>query len=161
MNIGRFIGRTWFYFRIGYATYLTFVLGFVSTLITVYYLAIKSVPDLLNLFPRFVPFAIICTVIGVPVSVGVGWIHYKRGPAYTSEVDIQVEANPYYFKFAPGYNLEVVGPVYLELLLLLKKLSARQGLLDEADKSTIDELERKLRILNEGGYVGTPRRGRI
>jgi len=161
MNVGRLIGRAWFYFRIGYATYLTFVLGFVSTLITVYYLAIKSVPDLLSLFPRFVPFAILCTIVGVPVSVSVGWLHYKRGPAYTSEIDIQMEANPYYFKFPPGYNKEVVGPVYLELLLLVKKLSATQGLLDETDKRTIDDLERKLRILNDGGYVGTPRRGRI
>ena len=156
--MGRLAGRIWFYFRIGYSTYLTFLLGFVSTLITVYYLAIKNIPDLLNVFPRFVPFAVIATVIGIPVSVSVGWMHYKRSSAFTSEVDIQMEANPYYFKFPPGFTKEVYGPLYLEQLLILKKLSAKQNLLDDEDRNRIDEIERKLRLLNSGGMVGTMRR---
>jgi hypothetical protein len=158
MRSGRLISRAWFYFRIGYATYLTFLLGYVSTLITVYYLAIKNIPDLLAVFPKFLPFAAIATVIGLPLSIGLGYFHYKRSPAFSSEVDIQVEANPYYFKLPPGYNKEVVGPLYLELLLLLKKLSATQELLADEDKVRIEELERKLRLLNEGGYIGNPRR---
>jgi hypothetical protein len=158
MNLGRLVSRSWFYFRIGYATYLTFLLGYVSTLITVYYLAIKNIPQLLDIFPHFIPFSVLATAIGLPISVGLGWMHYKRSPAFTSEIDIQVEANPYYFKFAPGYTLEVLGPLYLETLTLLKKISARQELLDEADEKRIKELEGKLKTLNEGGYVGTPRR---
>ena len=157
MKPSRLVTRAWFYFRIGYATYLTFVLGYVSTLITVYYLAIKSVPELLAIFPKFIPFAAIGTAIGLPLSVGLGWFHYKRSPAFTSEIDIQMEANPYYFKLPPGYNLEVFGPLYLELLQLLKKLSATQKLLDDADSRRIEDLERKLQVLNKGGYVGTPR----
>jgi hypothetical protein len=158
MRLGRLVGRAWFYFRIGYSTYLTFLLGYASTLVTVYYLAIKNIPDLLGIFPKFVPFAAIATAIGLPLSVGVGYIHYKRSPAFTSEVDIQVEANPYYFKLPPGYNREVFGPLYLELLLLLKQLSATQKLLADEDKARIEELERKLRLLNAGGLVGKPRR---
>jgi hypothetical protein len=154
----RFLTRVWFYFRIGYATYLTFILGYVSTLITVYYLAIKSIPDLLSIFPHFVPFAILATVIGGPLSVGVGWMHYKRSSAFTSEVDIQYEANPYYFKLPPGYNLEVLGPLYLEILVLLKRLVAAQEMLNEQDKAQIEKLEEKLQILVNGGFVGTPRR---
>ena len=158
MKVGSFIGRLWFYFRIGYSTYLTFLLGFVSTLVTVYYLAIKNIPDLLNVFPHFVPFAAIATLIGIPLSVSVGWAHYKRSPAFTSELDIQVEANPYYFKLPPGFNKEVYGPLYLELLMLLKKLSTTENLLDKNDMDRIEALERKLRILNDGGMVGTMRR---
>lgn len=154
----RFITRLWFYFRVGYGTYLTFVLGFVSTLVTVYYLAIKSIPDLLSIFPRFVPFALLATVIGLPLSVGVGWIHYKRSPAFSSEADIVTEANPYYFKLPPGYNLEVLGPLYLEILVLLKKLVAGQEMLNEGDKVRIEKLEQKLQVLIDGGFVGTPRR---
>lgn len=158
MKFGRLAGRAWFYFRIGYSTYLTFLLGYVSTLITVYYLAIKNIPQLLTLFPRFDLFSVLATAIGLPVSVGLGWIHYKRSPAFTSEIDIQVEANPYYFKLPPGYNLEVFGPMYLEMLSLLRKLSATQNVLNDQDKKRIDDLERKLDVLNKGGYIGTPRR---
>jgi hypothetical protein len=158
MSRMKFVTRLWFYFRMGYATYLTFILGYVSTLITVYYLAIKSVPDLLSIFPRFVPFAILATVTGVPLCIGAGWMHYKRSLAYTSEVDIQVEANPYNFKLAPGYNLEVLGPLYLEILVLLKRLVAGQATLNEEDKARIEKLEGKLQVLVKGGMVGTPRK---
>jgi hypothetical protein len=158
IKVGRLVSRAWFYFRIGYATYLTFLLGYISTLITVYYLAIKNIPELLAVFPKFIPFAVIGTAIGLPFSVGLGYVHYKRSPAFSSEIDVQVEANPYYFKLPPGYNIEVFGPVYLEMLLLLKKLSATQKLLAEEDKVRIEELERKLHILNDGGYVGNPKR---
>ena len=68
----RILSRMWFYFRIGYATYLTFLLGYVSTLVTVYYLAIKNLPTLLDIFPRFVPFAFLATIIGGPLSIVLG-----------------------------------------------------------------------------------------
>jgi hypothetical protein len=153
-----FVARAWYYFRLGYSTYLTFLLGYVSTLITVYYLAIKNVPDLLTIFPRFVPFAVLATVIGVPLSVAIGWAHLKRSAAYSSELDIGVEANQYYYKLPPGFWLEVFGPVYLELLVLLKKSLGSNGLLDDNDKSRISAIEQKLQILNRGGMVGSPRR---
>jgi len=49
--------RAWYYFRLGYSTYLTFLLGYVSTLITVYYLAIKNMPPLFDVYPHFASFA--------------------------------------------------------------------------------------------------------
>jgi len=158
MSVWTFIGRLWFYFRMGYSTYLTFLLGYASTLITVYYLAIKNIPDLLNIFPRFVPFAILATVIGLPLSVSVGWAHYKRSAAFSSEMDIQYEANPFWYKLPPGYNKEVFGPVYLEMLLLLKKITESNQSLSSEEKQRIDQLEQKLRTLNAGGMVGSPRR---
>lgn len=153
-----YLTRIWFYFRMGYSTYLTFLLGYLSTLVTVYYLAIKSIPSLLDIFPRFVPFAALATVIGGPLAVAIGWAHYKRTTAFESEVDIQVEANPYYFKAPPGKEKDVYVPLYFELLYLLKRLLDRQGMLEADDKARIESLERKLQILMEGGIVGTPRR---
>ena len=158
MSVWTFVGRLWFYFRMGYSTYLTFLLGYASTLITVYYLAIKNIPDLLTIFPRFVPFAILATVIGLPLSVSVGWAHYKRSAAFSSEMDIQYEANPFWYKLPPGYNKEVFGPVYLEMLLLLKKITESNQSLSSEEKQRIDQLEQKLRTLNAGGMVGSPRR---
>lgn len=155
----RVANRAWYYFRIGYSTYLTFLLGYASTLVTVYYLAIKSVPDLLVLFPKFVPFAVICTVVGVPLSVGVGWIHLKRSRLYSSEQDIAIESNPYNYKIPPGFWTEAFTPLYLEILVQLRKLSDAEGLLTDAEKSRIDDIEKKMRTLIDGGIVGNPRRG--
>jgi hypothetical protein len=153
-----FVARLWFYFRMGYATYLTFLLGFISTLVTVYYLAIKNIPYLLDVFPHFVPFAFLAVAIGLPLSIAVGWVHYKRSPAFSSEIDIQVEANPYYFKLPPGYNREVFAPVYLELMLLLKRLRDGEKTLSNEERARIENLEKKLQVLIDGGMVGTPRR---
>ena len=86
----------WYYFRIGFATYLSFVLGAVNTLVVVWYLAIQNAPAIQSIFGHFLEFGVVATLIGVPLSVGIGWIHIKRSPAYTSELDIGVEANPYY-----------------------------------------------------------------
>jgi hypothetical protein len=152
------VTRFWYYFRIGYGTYLTFLLGFVSTLITVYYLAIKNLPYLLDLFPHFETFAILATVIGAPVSVAIGWLHLKRSHAYGSEADITVESNPYSYKLTPGKEAEAFAPSYLETLKLVSKLLKSQNLLSKEDESRIDALEDKLQTLIEGNMVGNPRR---
>lgn len=148
----------WFYFRIGYATYLTFLLGYLSTLVTVYYLAIKNLPTLLDIFPHFVPFAILATVIGGPLSIFVGWMHLKRSSAYSSETDVYTESNPYTYKLTPGVWREAVGPLLLELLLQQKKILEAQKLLGDDEKARLEAIEAKMRTLLQGGYVGVPRR---
>jgi len=150
--------RAWYYFRQGYSTYLTFILGYASTLVTVYYLAIKNIPSLLDVFPKFVPFAVLATVIGVPLSVGVGWVHIKRSRLYSSEADITVEANPYQYKMGPGKEAELTTPITLIQLRILRDLADKSGLLSSSEKAEIDQLEAKLLTLLKGGYVGTPRR---
>lgn len=152
------MARLWYYFRLGYSTYLTFLLGYVSTLITVYYLAIKNIPELLTVFPKFVPFAVLSTVIGVPLSITIGWLHLKRSAAFSAEADISAEANPYYYKLYPGYVKEVQYPVYLELLLQIERLMDAQHALTPEDRARIESLEEKLRTLVSGGFVGSPRR---
>jgi hypothetical protein len=150
--------RAWYYFRQGYSTYLTFLLGYVSTLITVYYLAVKNMPPLLDLFPHFASFAIIGTVVGVPSAVVIGWVHMKRSRLFSSEQDIAVESNPYQYKLPPGYLKEAWMPAMLMQLRLLRKISEGKGVLTDAERAEMDELERKIRILLEGGYLGSPKR---
>jgi len=154
----RWISRAWYYFRLGYSTYLTFLLGYLSTLITVYYLAIKNIPYLLDLFPRFVPFAILATIIGAPLSVVIGWFHIKRSILFSSEQDISVEANPYQYKLTPGMAKEVNTPYLIITMRILRRLAEERGALSESEKAEIDNLEKKLTILMEGGFVGAPKR---
>jgi hypothetical protein len=160
-RIPRLTYRAWYYFRVGYATYLTFLLGYASTLVTVYYLAIKNVPDLLSIFPKFALFAIPATVIGGPLSVVIGWVHIKRSYLFSSEQDISVEANPYAYKLIPGIATEVGTPTFIVTLRLLRKLSEKSGILTDSERAEIENLEKKWIVLLEGGYVGTPRRSAV
>ena len=154
----RWISRAWYYFRLGYGTYLTFVLGYVSTLVTVYYLAVKNMPPLLDVFPHFASFAIPATGLGAPLAVLLGWVHFKRSSFFSSEADIAIEANPYAYKLQPGYVTEVNTPVMLLELKILKRLAETGGLLTDSEKAEFERLQSKLKVLLEGGYVGSPRR---
>lgn len=155
----RAIARAWYYFRMGYGTYLTFALGYGSTLVTVYYLAIRNAPDLLSIFPHFWPFAILATVIGIPLSIGIGWIHLKRSVLYGSEADIGVESSPYTYKLPrSGVGMDLDYPARLMQLRMMRKLVESSGLLTDEMREELDDLERKYAILLSGGYVGTPRR---
>src|SRR5881296_3732147 len=107
--------RAWYYLRTGYSLYLAFLITAANALVTVYYLAIKSVPQLEAVFPTFMSWAAVMASIFVPVAVLLGWVHFKRIPAYRSEVDITVEANPYYYKLPPGYWKEALVPTMLEI----------------------------------------------
>jgi hypothetical protein len=142
----------------GYSTYLTFLLGYVSTFVTVYYLAIKDMPMLMSIFPHFLTFVIFGTVVGVPLSVLIGWLHVKRTAAWTAEIDIATEANPYNYKLPYGYWREVFAPTFLELLRQNRRILASNNLLSPEDSRKITELEEKLNTLASGGYVGRPRR---
>ncbi|MGC8961740.1 MAG: hypothetical protein ACP5K1_04775, partial [Candidatus Bathyarchaeia archaeon] len=154
----RYLSRAWFYFRTGFSLYLSFLLGAVNTLTVVYYLLIRNVPALEKVFPKFFIFAVIAVVVGIPLGVFVGWLHMKGTPAWTSEMEISVEANPYYYKLPPGYQQEVYAPLYLEVLRLVRRIADREGLLAPEEMAEIRELEDKMKHLIKGGYIGTPRR---
>jgi len=152
----RFLARVWYYFRTGYSLYLALPVSVFNTIVIVYYLLVPNVAQLQLVFPSFIIFLLVVAVVAVPVAIGFGWIHMKRSPAFTSEMDISVEANPYYYKLPPGYTREAYAPLYLELLQLTKRLLEAQSLLTPDDRTRIEELERKMRTLIQGGYVGTP-----
>ena len=152
----RFLARVWYYFRTGYSLYLAFPVSVFNTIVIVYYLLVPNVAELKLLFSSFVIFLLVAALMAVPVAVGFGWIHMKRSPGFASEVDISVEANPYYYKLPPGYWREAYTPLYLELLQLTKRLLEAQNLLKPNDRARIEELERKMRTLIQGGQLGTP-----
>jgi len=157
MRGSRFTFRMWYYFRVGYSTYLSFLLGFATTFVTVYYLAITNMPMLQAVFPHFGLFAVVALIVGVPTACLIGWFHMKGSSLWKSEVDITVEANPYLYKMYPGYWQEAFTPLYLELLSGVKKILEKEGMLSEEERGRIDDLEKKLEVLMKGGYVGVPK----
>jgi hypothetical protein len=148
--------RAWYYFRIGWSTYFAFVLAAINTLVVTYYLAIDKAPFLKEIFPTFTYYIAILGIIGIPILVFIGYLHYKKSPAYSSEADISMEAYPYNYKLPPGYNKEVVFPMYLSLTKMIMKLSKNETLTENEIKE-ISEIQSKIEKLIDGGYVGNPK----
>jgi hypothetical protein len=153
MNLTRLLFRSWYYFRIGYGTYLTFLLGFATTIVTVYYLAINNIPALKSVFTSFWLFTILSVAVGVPLSVLAGWFHLKRSQAFSSEVDIGVEANPYYFKIIPGKEKELQVPLTVANIDLTVAMARKLGVLTPELESDLLQLREKyVRLAKYGDY---------
>ena len=125
--------RAWFYFRNGWSLYFAFILGAINTLTVTYYLAIDKIPFLLNLFPSFTHYIGGAVLIGVPILIAIGFIHYKKSPAFRSDTTIGFETNPFVRR-----NL-INSELNLELNLMIQNLLSR---LSNNEKLTGDELNK-------------------
>ena len=127
----------------------------INVLTVTYFLAIDNYPVLQSIFPTFGHYIIIVVSIGIPMLVLIGYFHYKRSQAYAAEADINIEANPYWYKIPPGWNKEVVFPLYLNMINLMLKMSKNEKLApDEIEK--MSDIQKSLSNLIDGGYVGKP-----
>jgi hypothetical protein len=144
--------RIWFYFRMGWSTYFAFIFAAVNTLVVTYYLAIERIPELKYVFPSFSIYAVIMVIIGIPLLVMFGYAHFKKSQAYSSEADIGVESNPYYFKLPPGHQRDVLVPLQLLLSQMILKIATNEKLTGE-EINKLKELQNKLDILISGGSL--------
>jgi hypothetical protein len=83
----------------------------------------------------------------------VGYIHYKKTPAFSTEIDINVEANPYMYKLVPGWMKNAQFPVYLLMLNMMIKMSKNEKMSSE-DIQMMTEIQKDLKHLIDGGSVG-------
>jgi hypothetical protein len=145
--------RLWYYFRIGWGTYFSFVFAAINTLTVTYYLAIDKIPELKSVFTSFLEYAVIVSIIGIPVLVGFGYFHFKRSRGYSSEADILAESHPYYFKLPPGWHKEVLFPLNLVLSQLILKIAANEKPTEE-DIKNMKQIQEKIKSLIDGEMVG-------
>ena len=125
--------RAWFYFRNGWILYFAFILGAINTLTVTYYLAIDKIPFLLTIFPSFTHYIGGAVLIGVPILIAIGFIHYKKSPAFRSDVTVAAETSPFVRR-----NL-INSELNLELNLMILDLLSR---LSNNEKLTEDELNK-------------------
>lgn len=150
--------RLFYYFRIGYGSYLAIFIGVANVLTTTYFLAGKKIPWVHQVFPNFESYVAFCIGVGIPIVVIVGWLHYKKIGTYTQEVAISQQYSPYNYKFTPGYNREVFAPAYIAILEMnIKRIKGEKLTQQEIDNIT--SLEKKLKELMEGGFAGSPPKG--
>ena len=134
--------RLWHYFRVGWATYFGFIFAAVNTIITTYYLAFDNISFLQQIFPTFGHYVISVILIGIPVLIGAGYIHFKKSPGFKSEADIAIESNPHARRNL--LNTEAIIVAYLfSNDLMMKMLKDEKLTEDEIKKFT--ELQNKIK----------------
>lgn len=152
--------RGFYYFRTGYVTYFTMIVGLINVLSSTYFLAIKKVPLILTLFPTFSYYVTFCIIVGIPLVIVTGWLHLKRVGTYAAEADISNEAHPYNYKLIPGYLKDVFGPAYLTILRInIKKAKGEK--LKQEEILEIKNIEDQIQKLIDGGYAGQPPKGAL
>ena len=73
--------------------------------------------------------------IGIPLLVVVGYVHFKKSPAYRSEADIGIESNPHERRML--INSETMLGMTSQLLNLMIKISEEQKLSESEKKSIL------------------------
>ena len=127
--------RVWFYFRQGWTTYFAFIFAAINTLTVTYYLAIENIPSLQNIFPNFFQYVLLVSIIGIPSLITIGYLHYKKTPAFKAESDIQIEANPHFRRIL--LNTELLLDSYFKTTQLLVKLSKNEKLSEDELKDLL------------------------
>ena len=157
MNLKRLIFRAWYYFRIGYGTYVAFPLGFASTMIVIYELALVDVPQIHNIFHHLYEFGAVALFVLVPVSIYAGLYHIKRTGAYSAEASVLTESNPYMYKAIPGKEREVIIPLMIMTARGLTKVMEQQRSITQEEKEQFQAILSKADSLLQGKPVGLPR----
>ena len=129
----------------GWSTYFAFIFAAINTLTVTYFLAIERYPELTAIFPNFIQYVLIITIIGIPILVIVGYVHYKRTLAYRAEVDVGLESNPYQLRNVVNNAINV--ELALRMFEMMLKLSKNQKL-SENEIAEFTKIHKKLLDLN-------------
>ena len=134
----RIIFRLWYYFRTGWSTYFTFAFAAINTLTVTYFLAVENYPVIHSIFPNFSSYVGTVVIIGIPLLILVGYVHWKKSGARKAEVDIGFETDP--FRRRTLVNSELLVMMNLKLLKMLVKLTEKKVLTNE-ELESIKDLE--------------------
>ena len=142
--------RAWYYFRMGWATYFAFIFAAVNTLTVTYFLAIENYPSLQVVFPSFAYYIVIVSLIGVPLLVAIGYIHFKKSQSYRAESSVNYESNPWALRDLVNSEYNLV--LSFKILQMITKLTKQENL-DQNELDQIRELEKELKELLESRTV--------
>ena len=156
LKIEEKIFRVWYYFRLGYSTYLSFVLGMFSFITTTYFLAINNIPSLSKIFPNMIIYTIFLSLALPPTGTIIGWLHMKRSLAYTEQIVVGIEASPFTYKIQPGIAKELSWPYFIAMVDFMESMLGKNDLLTDEDKAKFTDLRDKAEHLLDGGSLGLP-----
>ena len=113
-----------YYFRGGWGLYFAFIFAAINTLTVTYFLAIDNYPALKAIFPSFELYLFTMMAIGMPLLTIIGYTHYRRSPAYSSETGIMIRANPYMRRTLINSELNV--ELNIKICEILMKMSNKE-----------------------------------
>ena len=143
--------RFWYYFRTGWSTYFAFILAAINTLTVTYFLAIENYPSLQAVFPSFEQYIVIISVIGVPILVAVGYMHFKRTQAFKSEIDVLIESNPYQRRNTVNGELNL--RLNLKIISVILKIS-KQDKISDSDIKDIEKVYQEIKDFSSDRNFG-------
>tara|TARA_B100001179_G_C18553726_1_gene387252 strand:- start:727 stop:1224 length:498 start_codon:yes stop_codon:yes gene_type:complete len=143
--------RFWYYFRTGWSTYFAFILAAINTLTVTYFLAIENYPSLQAVFPSFEQYIVIISVIGVPILVAVGYMHFKRTQAFKSEIDVLIESNPYQRRNTVNGELNL--RLNLKIISAILKIS-KQDKISDSDIKDIEKVYQEIKDFSSDRNFG-------
>lgn len=158
LNFRRILFRSWFYFRIGYGTYIALLIGIASNLVVLYRLGVVDIKFLSNIFPSLTIFSVVAMIVAVPISVGAGLYHMKRTGAFAADASVSTESNPYIYKVIPGKEQEVLYPLLMLTARGLVKVLDHEQMITASDKREFEDALAKASALLQGEAVGLPKR---
>jgi hypothetical protein len=156
VNFRRVLFRAWFYFRIGYGTYIALLIGIASNLLLLYRLGVQEIKYLADIFPSLTIFTVVALLVAVPISISIGLYHMKRTGAFAADASVSTEQNPYIYKIIPGKEQEVLYPLLLLTARSLAKVLDRDGMITPSEKREFEEALAKANVLLQGEPVGLP-----
>ncbi len=146
--------RGWFYFRIGYNTYLAFLIGFASNIIVIYKLGIAENKILGAYFASLTFFALLALVIMVPLCISIGLYHMRRTGAFAAEASVGTESNPYIYKVIPGKEREVFLPLWIATVRSLARVLDREKTMTPEERQQLEDILSKADALLKGEFIG-------
>ena len=118
----------------GWSLYFAFILAAVNTLTVTYFLAIDNYPSLKQFFPTFEVYILSMVFVGIPTLAFIGYVHYRRSPAYTAEIGVTFQSNPYQAR-----NL-INGELNLRLNQALLKIIVKLSQNEKFESHEIEEI---------------------
>jgi len=151
--VGEFqLFRIWYYLRTGYKQYFAFIFAGLNMMIITYFLAIERAPFLKEIFPSFYTYAVVLVIVGLPILIFSGFLHYKRLGAYKSQQEVTHESNPFVYQLGRGYQRVALMPHSLMMSKLMIKFMTNQKITEDEIK-TIQNLQKKIQYLLDGGAL--------
>jgi len=125
--------RTWYYFRVGFGTYLVYSLTILNFCTSLYYLSIQNIPALTKIIPSFTFFIFATAFTAYPLGAFVGWLHFKKIGVFKTEQQINVESNP--------YTNTKIAPINIPIWWIWYRQALKYGMVEQAEeiKKVIEE----------------------
>src|SRR5712664_4027577 len=158
MNFERILFRSWFYFRVGYGTYIAFLIGFASNIIVIYKLGVKENTIIGPFFSSLTLFALLALAVMIPICIGFGLYHMKRTGAYAADATVSTEQNPYIYKVLPGKEQEVFLPLWIMTVRGLARVLEQEKVMSPDERTELRDTLRKADALLKGQLVGSPKK---